>query len=130
MIRHPQQGASHRGVGLHVLQSPSGLALVRNPSAAHQLGLADIQRRDPLDDLLNLWIYLQHRRLLPSTPTTSGHPQGPQGVKRNLIRVLKATLKLPMRDPQHPAETRPPTITDSRRQRATTTIVAPAPPDR
>jgi hypothetical protein len=24
---------------------------IRDPDAAHQLGLADIQRRDPLDDL-------------------------------------------------------------------------------
>ncbi len=49
----------------------------------------------------------------PST-TTSGHPQEPQGDKRNLIHVLEATPKRPMRGFQHPAETRPPTITDSR----------------
>jgi hypothetical protein len=28
------------------------MVFIRDPHAAHQLGLADIQRRDPLDDLL------------------------------------------------------------------------------
>src|SRR4029450_4594238 len=39
--------------------------------------------------------------------------------KRNLIRVLKATKTGPRRGPQHPAVSRPPTITGFRRQRAT-----------
>ncbi len=64
MIRHPQQGTGHRGVGLHVLAPPPRAALVRDPGTTHQLGLPDVQRRDPFDDLLGLLIYLQHRRLL------------------------------------------------------------------
>src|SRR4029453_19167272 len=39
--------------------------------------------------------------------------------KRNLIRVLKATKTGPRRGSQHPAVSRPPTITGFRRQRAT-----------
>ena len=50
-----------------------------HPHAAHQFGLADVQRRDPLDDLLVVLCLLQH----PATPvrstTASGCPQEPQG---------------------------------------------------
>jgi hypothetical protein len=33
---------------------------VRDPHATHQLRLTDIQRRDPNDDLLVLFVFLQH----------------------------------------------------------------------
>jgi hypothetical protein len=41
--------------------------VIRNPDAAHHLGLADIQRRDPLDNLLPVRCFLQH----PAPPTLS-----------------------------------------------------------
>jgi hypothetical protein len=47
------------------------MALIGNPQAAHHLGLADIQRRDPLDDLLVILRLPEHlasscRRPLPA----------------------------------------------------------------
>ena len=36
---------------------------MRDPDTADQLGLADIQRRHPRDDLPILWIFLQHNGL-------------------------------------------------------------------
>jgi hypothetical protein len=38
--------------------------VIRNPDAAHDLGLADIQRRDPLDDLLVVQRRSEHPGLL------------------------------------------------------------------
>ena len=55
-----QQRTGHRGIRLHFLQPAARLALVRDAHAAHQLGLADVQRRDPLDDLLPVGGLLQH----------------------------------------------------------------------
>jgi hypothetical protein len=51
-VRHAQQRAGHGGIALHLLQPPAPAVLVRDAHAAHQLGLADVQRRDPRDDLL------------------------------------------------------------------------------
>jgi hypothetical protein len=96
---------------------------MRDPGAAHQLSLADIQSRDPFDDLLSLLILFQHHRLLAGRCEQQVVARKDRTqVKRNLIHVLEATLKRPMRDPQHPAETRPQTITVLRRQRATNPI--------
>jgi len=53
---------------------------------------------------------------------TGGHPRGPLGNQANLIRVLEATLKRPRRGPRHPAGSRPPTIKEYRRRRATPRI--------
>jgi hypothetical protein len=69
MISHPQQRAGHRGIGRHLLQPPSRLALMRDPDTTDHLGLADIQRRHPRNDLLSLWIFLQHNGL-PTVETT------------------------------------------------------------
>ena len=106
-VGQPQQRAGHRRVGRHLLQPPTRPALVRHPHAAHQLGLADIQRGHPRDDLLGLMVLFEHTVLLAPHSATSGRPQGPRGIGGNLIRVLEATPKLPRRGPQHPAETRP-----------------------
>jgi hypothetical protein len=48
----PPHRPGQRRIRLHLLQPPARLALIRHPDAARQLGLADIQRRNPLDDLL------------------------------------------------------------------------------
>jgi hypothetical protein len=48
----PQQRAGHGGIGRHLLQPPARPVLIGNPHAAHQHRLADVQRRDPFDDLL------------------------------------------------------------------------------
>src|SRR3954453_20561811 len=93
---------------------------MRDPYATHELGLADVARRDPLDDLLNLLIFFQHRDLPAVAPITGESPrEDRQGRRANLIRVLEATLKRPRRGPRHPAHLRPPTIKLIRRQRAT-----------
>jgi hypothetical protein len=57
---------------------------VRDPDTTHQLGLADIQRRHPGNDLLNLRIFLQHNTLplLVVATTTSGCPQELPGLRR------------------------------------------------
>jgi hypothetical protein len=36
---------------------------MRHPDTADHFALADIQRRHPGNDLLNLWIFLQHDTL-------------------------------------------------------------------
>ena len=71
-----QQRAGHRGVGGDLLQPLACLA--RHPHAADKLGLADVQRRDPLHDLLGLVGLLQHPASLPwSTARCPQEPQGP-----------------------------------------------------
>jgi hypothetical protein len=53
---------------------------VGHPRTAHQLGLADIERGDPFNDLLVVLRLGQHQALLPTgQTTTSGRPQEPQG---------------------------------------------------
>src|SRR4029453_9017848 len=74
--------------------SPARAALARDPHTAGQLGLAHVQRRHALDDLVAVACLLQHPALL--RPTTNGRlPAGAAGRKANLIRVLKATVKGP-----------------------------------
>src|SRR4030095_12015559 len=102
-----QQRPGHRGGGPHLLQAPAPLALTRHPDAAHQLLLADIQRRDPLNELLGVLGLLQHPASLLADPTTARLPAGATRDKRNLIRVLKATLTGPQRGSQGPAVYRP-----------------------
>ena len=84
--------------------------LIGHPHAVRQLGLADIQRRDPLNNLLTVGRLLQH----PAPPILSG------GEQQDLIRVLEATPKGPHTAPGNPARSRPPATIDTRRQRATT----------
>ena len=102
-IGQHQQRPGHRGVGPHLLQAPAPLTLTRHPDTAHQLLLADIQRRDPLDELLGVLGLLQHPASLLANPTTARLPAGATRDKRNLIRVLKATVTGPRRGSQRPA---------------------------
>ena len=78
--------------------------LIGHPHAVHQLGLADIQRRDPLNNLLTVGRLLQH----PAPPILSG------GEQQDLIRVLEATPKGPHTAPGNPARSRPPATIDTR----------------
>jgi hypothetical protein len=117
-----QQRAGHRRVGRDLLQPPGPLALAGHPHTAGQLGLADIQRRDPLDELLGVVGLLQHPASLRADGSTARLPAGAARDRRNLIRVLKATVTDPQRGSQRPAVSRPPPITDLRRQRATSPI--------
>ena len=57
---HRKQRPGHRRIAVHLLQPPAPMVLIGHPHAAHQLGLADIQRRDPLDDLLVVLCLGQH----------------------------------------------------------------------
>jgi hypothetical protein len=59
-VGHAKQRPGHRRIGLHLLQPPAPMVLVRDPHAAHQLSLADVARRDPLDDLLVVLRLGQH----------------------------------------------------------------------
>jgi hypothetical protein len=74
-----QQRAGHGGVGAHLLQPPARGVGAWHPHAAHQLRLADVQRRDPLDELLGLLGLLQHLASLLADGQQYGCPQEPQG---------------------------------------------------
>jgi hypothetical protein len=78
-VGHDQQPAGHRLVGPDLLQPPARPALARDPHTASQLGLADIQRRNPLDDVVAVVCLLQHPGLPALRPATGGCPQEPQG---------------------------------------------------
>jgi hypothetical protein len=94
-IGHDQQPAGHRLVGPDLLQPLTRGVGAWHPHTAGQLRLADIQRRDPLDDLLGLLRLLQHPGL-PGLRRPNGRlPAGAAGREANLIRVLKATVKGP-----------------------------------
>jgi hypothetical protein len=93
-IGQHQQPAGHRLVGGDLLQPLAGLGGAWHPHTADQLRLADIQRRDPPDDLLGVLRLLQHPASSPLVCHRHGHPREPQA-GRKLIRVLKATLKGP-----------------------------------
>ena len=45
-----------------------------HPHAADQLGLADVQRRDPLDDLLIVLLDVHHSHHLRREPRQTGRP--------------------------------------------------------
>jgi hypothetical protein len=81
-VGQPQQRAGHRRIARHLLQPPTRPALVWHPHATHQLGLADVQRRDPRDDLLDLLVFLEHFRLPTrrDVEQLDGRPQGPHGI--------------------------------------------------
>jgi hypothetical protein len=79
-VRQHQQRPGHRLVGRHLLQPLTPPARTGYPDAAAQLLLADIQRRDPSDELLGLLGLLQHpasspcgqQRWLPAGATGTG----------------------------------------------------------
>ena len=79
-VRHRQQRAGHRGEGAHLLQ-PSP-ARAGQPHAAHQFGLADVQRCDPLDDLLIVVLNFHHGHHLRRNHTHRRPPVGAAGKRR------------------------------------------------
>jgi hypothetical protein len=58
------------------------MVLIRDPDAAHQLGLADIQCRDPLDDLLVVHCPAEHLALLQARGGRC--PQEPLGTAEEI----------------------------------------------
>src|SRR5512132_1930796 len=74
-----QQPAGHRLVAPDLLQPPARPALARDPHTTGHLGLAHVQRRHSLDDLVPVVGLLQHPGLPPLRPATGGCPQEPQG---------------------------------------------------
>ena len=82
-------------------QGPPRPVLIRDPHAAHQLGLADIQSRDPRDDLLLILRLCQHLACLTVDGTEGGRcPREPRAWLEKLILVLVATLKGPRLAPR------------------------------
>jgi len=81
-ICQQQQRAGHGGVGAHLLQPLARGVGAGHPDAADQLRLADIQRRDPPDDLLGVVGLLQHPASLLADGQQYGCPQEPQGNRR------------------------------------------------
>src|SRR6266545_4463240 len=120
-VRQHQQRPRHRGVGPHLLQPPAPPALARHPDAADQLRLADIQRRDPPDDLLGVLRLLQHPASLLADGQQHGCPREPQGQAESDPRAQGdsdgPTARLPA-----PGCFPTSTITGLRRQRATSPI--------
>src|SRR3954465_4645504 len=68
---------------------------MRDPYATHELGLADVARRDPLDDLLNLLIFFQHRDLPAVAPITGSRPRGPPGQKSESDPRARSDIEAP-----------------------------------
>src|SRR3954449_3535903 len=93
-VTQPEERGGHRGGGADLLP-PAAAELTGHPDAAHHRGLADIQRGDPLDDLLVVVCLLQHVRLLPSRTGPGGLAAGAAGREAKLVRVLEATVKGP-----------------------------------
>jgi hypothetical protein len=81
-VGHDQQRAGHRLVGPDLLQPPARAALARDPYTAGQLGLAHVQGRDSLDDLIVVVRLLQHPASLRSDDPKGGCPQEPQGERQ------------------------------------------------
>jgi hypothetical protein len=76
------------------------MILIGHPQAAHQVSLANIQRRDPLDDLLVLLRSGEHLASSHRGRTAARRSQG--RIWRNLILVLEATLNSPQAGSQRP----------------------------
>ena len=104
--------------GAHLLHPLPGPLRVRHPDAAHHLGLADIQRRDPRDDLLDRPDLLQHLALLHSTTSEAGRPQELQGQGESNPRA-RSNSEGPTRSSQRPTNPRPRRTKEPRRQQAT-----------
>jgi hypothetical protein len=77
-VRQHQQRPGHRPVGRYLLQALARGVGAWHPDTTHQLRLADIQRRHPLDELLGLVGLLQHPASLPPDGTTARCPREPQ----------------------------------------------------
>src|SRR4051795_3282244 len=94
-------------MGADLLGPPPGRGRAGYPDTRDQLGFADVQRRNPLDDLLAVLGLLHHPVLqLPTRANRAAARRSYQGMA-NLIRVLEATLKGPRRSSQRPTRSRP-----------------------
>ena len=71
-VRQLTQRGDHRRVGGNLLH-PALAICDGEPDAAHDLGLADIQRCDPLDDLLVVTGFCEHRTSPPRCHRRRGH---------------------------------------------------------
>ena len=78
-IRHRQQRAGHRRVRADLLHPPRPRSLTGYPDAAHHLGLPDIQRCDPRDDLLIVQRDLHPAHLHSTHQRRGGRPRELQG---------------------------------------------------
>ena len=78
-VSHAQQRPGHRGIALHLLQPPPRPVLIGHPHATHQLGLADIQRRHPRDDLFVVLCPGQHLACLLASITGTAAARGSEG---------------------------------------------------
>jgi len=74
-----------------------------HPDTADQLGLTDIQRRDPLDNLLLVLLDVHPSHLLESATNNGRPPVGAARETANLVLVLEATMKGPQRSSQRPS---------------------------
>src|SRR5665811_1600002 len=85
-----------RGVRRDLLDPPRATLGIGYPHTAHQFGLADIQGRDPLDDLLLVLRLLQHG-FLPTVLSRNRKwlPAGAAGTVTNLARVLEGNNEGP-----------------------------------
>src|ERR671911_852592 len=106
-------------------------ALARDPYTAGQLGLAHLQGRDSLDDLIVVVCLLQHPGLLGSDDRKVVARRSRRATGRSDPRA-RGDSEGPTGGSQHPAYQRPPTTKEIRRQRATTPIFIRerAPPQR
>src|SRR4029450_11906968 len=114
-----QQRAGHGRVGAHLLQ-PLALGVgAWHPHTADQLRLADIQRRDPGDELLGVVGLLQHpASLVPSMATSTAARRSRKGQAESDPRAQGNTegpiARLPASDLAPASPTK-----EQRRQRAT-----------
>jgi hypothetical protein len=99
-VGHRKQRAGPGGIGLHLLQPPPPVVLIGDPDAAHQLGLADIQRRHPLDDLLVVLCSGEHHGLLPWSGGRC--PQGPWAQLEKSNPRARSDTERPVKRPPAP----------------------------
>lgn len=108
----------------HLLQASSCVPRAGNPHAAHQLGLADVDRGNPGDDLFLVLGFGQHglhhlltKRTANCWTAARGEHRG-NGIQSSFL--ARETMKGPWRDPQRPAHRRSQRTKDVRRRQATT----------
>jgi hypothetical protein len=90
-----------------------------HPHAADHLGLTDIQRRDPLDDLGLVRLDLHPHRLRPLRFHPEAATRGSCRGTANLILVLEATRNGPQHSSRRPTMQRPRPTKEPRRRRVT-----------
>jgi Protein of unknown function (DUF2637) len=112
-------------VGGDLLQPPGPLALAGHPHAADQLGLADVERRDPPDELLAVVCRFQHPVPPAADGLRYGRPQEPQARAEANPRARSNTEGPTARLPASDLQTASPATKERRRQRATRPDIHP-----